>query len=672
VQDEGHRPQPGHTRSLIVSRASKAPLIDGKIEDEAWKDAAIATDFWISEYGRSPQESTEVRVLADEEALYVAFICHDSRPESIHAEQTKRDSNLRFDDHVTLELDAYHNHRQVSDFSVNALGTQTDAIAGGRARNIAWKGDWQTAVQRTSDGWTAEMRIPFIILNFQAGSDTFGVNFLRYHHRTQERSRWADVTPQYLPQEAGHLTGLILPRSAARNKLTFLPYTAAGTNTRDKEGRLQRASAASGVDIRYDITGNLSSVLSVNPDFSQVEDEVLGLGFAYNEKFRRDSRPFFQEGSAYFPERSHFHSGRVPSFDTGLKSFGKIGSLQVGLLGTQGVGGRRDYVARALQEIGPTTNASVSVVGRNQPGFDNQLIAVEFGGRIKNRLTFGAGLAATSGQGKAPDGTALAPVANEADGKRLNLSLSHDTDNWHAGVRTDQTDTSFYPASGFIAQDVLGTRGTSAYLSYNREYDEGSPLRRADLSVTYGERDTVTGLLQSRSLSIYAGGETRGNIQINLGLTQGPYRPRKKDSSEWAPVPNNDHFYTASAYFDTRSDQHGYGLTYSWGNLGGGRYSDLVPSLWWKPGRQTYLGYSYERVESFGVSTQSILSASWDINSEQAISARWVHYGGDYRACSLRLSFRQQARNGMDVFAVYDKTSDGGQRCIVKLVRALG
>ncbi len=161
---QGTQPPPGHTRSLTVPKASVAPLIDGKLDDTVWQDAARAADFWVSEYGRAPREATEVRVLADDTALYFAFTCYDSRPEEIHAEQRKRDGSLVRDDHVIVQLDPYHNHRQISEFSVNARGTQSDAMAGGRARKIEWKGDWQAAAQRSAEGWTAEMAIPLAIL----------------------------------------------------------------------------------------------------------------------------------------------------------------------------------------------------------------------------------------------------------------------------------------------------------------------------------------------------------------------------------------------------------------------------------------------------------------------------------------------------------------------------
>src|SRR5205085_2785622 len=108
------------------------------------------------------------------------------------------------------------------------------------------------------------------------------------------------------------------------------------------------------------------------------------------------------------------------------------------------------------------------------------------------------------------------------------------------------------------------------------------------------------------------------------GTTIGPYRPRKKKTDDWESGLNNDHFYSASLFFDTRSDRHGYGLTYSWGFLGGGAYADLAPSFWIKPNRRLYLSYGYEIANSFGVTTQHIISLGWEMTREQAISLRWV------------------------------------------------
>jgi hypothetical protein len=119
-------------------------------------------------------------------------------------------------------------------------------------------------------------------------------------------------------------------------------------------------------------------------------------------------------------------------------------------------------------------------------------------------------------------------------------------------------------------------------------------------------------------------------------------------------------------FFDTHSERHGYGLTYSWGYQGGGAYADFSPSFWIKPTRKLYLSYGYEVANSFGIETQHILSFNWEISPEQAFSVRWVQTDG----ANVRIAYRQQVRHGFDVFAVLDTDPASPTRFTLKLVRA--
>jgi len=223
----GERPPPGHTRVLSVTATTTAPKIDGVLDDPAWKNAAVGDRFWISEQERWPTEQTEVLVTADAKFLYFGFRVHDHEPDQIEALQTRRDEGLGNDDHVSVELDPYLSRREISTYSVNAAVVQSDAIAGGRARQLSWKGEWRAAASRTSYGWSAEIAIPFSILNFEEGKTTFGVNFVRYHNRTDEWSRWADVTVRNLPEEMGRLTNVRTGAGIRDRSVTFLPYALA-------------------------------------------------------------------------------------------------------------------------------------------------------------------------------------------------------------------------------------------------------------------------------------------------------------------------------------------------------------------------------------------------------------------------------------------------------------
>jgi len=85
---------PGRTQLIRAVRVSAPPSIDGKLDDPQWLTAPVFDEFVQSfpDEGARPSEPTEVRVLYDDDNLYVGIICYDSRPEQI----LRQDSALRF------------------------------------------------------------------------------------------------------------------------------------------------------------------------------------------------------------------------------------------------------------------------------------------------------------------------------------------------------------------------------------------------------------------------------------------------------------------------------------------------------------------------------------------------------------------------------------------------
>ena len=241
-------PMPGHQRVLdmphLVTGPSSVifpPIIDGKLDDAAWQQASLSQGFWCSIQNRPPTDQTEVRVIMDDKYLYFGLHMYDAEPEAIQSTITVRDVGLGYNDSITIQLDTFFNRRDISEFSLNPDGTQSDEIAGGRSSKIEWKGDWLGAAVRTESGWTAEFAIPFGMLNYKDGATAFGVNFKRYQSRSREYSYWADTTPQGLVEEMGQLTGLALPSLKSKRPWTFMPFVLAGKNIPDKKGEVQEA-----------------------------------------------------------------------------------------------------------------------------------------------------------------------------------------------------------------------------------------------------------------------------------------------------------------------------------------------------------------------------------------------------------------------------------------------
>ena len=655
AQDE--RPPLGHTRSLTVPQTAQAPVIDGRLDEEIWKTAAVADRFWVAMQQRWPTEQTEVLVLADAENLYFGFRVDDHHPGAISALQTRRDAKLDQDDHVEVELDPYHNHRQTSSYAVNAQGTQSDAIAGGRARKIEWKGDWKAAVTRTAYGWSAEIAIPFSILNLHDTSQVFGVNFVRYHYRTDEKSRWADLTPQDKPEEMGHLRLTELePRAVGKKQAwTFMPYVLVGYQVPNKEGKVHDFLGTGGIDFRYEPRQNLTGMFALNPDFSQVEEQVTDIDFNYNEKFRADPRPFFQEGAAYFggkSERRYFYSNRLPDFDYGGKLFAQLGRYQVGGLVTAAPHSRWDTAFRLTRELNATTSASVMFVGTNRHDVKNQLAVGQFEGRQPSGLNYSLDLALSRTQKRKGDGGLLrALVGWQWD----HLSISNIADYYSVN---------FFPANGLLARDLPGTWGVKSYAEYYRDMAEG-PLRTLSGGLAWSGRNTSGGLTQTRNWEGGGSIELRQQVKLGLSYSNGIYRPVGDERGQWSNALHHDHYWTAKLEFNTRSSRWKYGITYSWGSLGGSNYSYLAPEFWIRPTDRTFVKVSTEQLQSFGSSAQTIIAGGWDLTSQDSIVMRYILANGEH---FFRFAYSRQVRSGMDIFAVYDKEPDSPAKASVKLV----
>ena len=70
--------------------------IDGRLDEEVWRRAQPATDFRQSEPETSAPatERTEIRILFDDDSLYIGAELYDSDPDSLLGNQMVRDGAL--------------------------------------------------------------------------------------------------------------------------------------------------------------------------------------------------------------------------------------------------------------------------------------------------------------------------------------------------------------------------------------------------------------------------------------------------------------------------------------------------------------------------------------------------------------------------------------------------
>ncbi len=156
----------------MVARATHPPALDGRADDACWQHTVACSDFLILGLAAAAQAQTEVRLCYDDANLYLHFTCHEpilnvagQRRGEFLARITDRDGDVYADDSAVVLLDPTNTGRQVFDFTVNAVGTITDARCPGPSlwdsRDVTWNSGARATGVIGEDVWTLEMTIPF-------------------------------------------------------------------------------------------------------------------------------------------------------------------------------------------------------------------------------------------------------------------------------------------------------------------------------------------------------------------------------------------------------------------------------------------------------------------------------------------------------------------------------
>lgn len=328
-------------KPYAVPRIESGIRVDGVLEEAVWEDAlALELNFEVRPGENVPPPvRTEVLLAHDRARLYAAFRCYDPDPSEIRAHLSDRD-NLGDDDWVGIVLDTFNDDRRSFDLLVNPLGVQEDFVEAASGGGGSWDAIWDSAGRITEWGYTVEMSIPFNQIRFQRtdGSQVWGFDAVRryprdqhYHIGTFPRDRSNNC---YLCQ-AIKIQGFegVTP---GRN-LAFSPaVTAVRTDERGDfpSGTLEKAKEEQdlGVTARWGLTPNLTLTGTLNPDFSQVEADVLLLDV--NEPFALyypERRPFFTEGADFFGTlKSVIYTRTIRDPSWGAKLTGKEAGNTVG------------------------------------------------------------------------------------------------------------------------------------------------------------------------------------------------------------------------------------------------------------------------------------------------------------------------------------------------------
>jgi hypothetical protein len=293
-------------KTLQAIPISEPIVLDGRLDETAWAQAPVGTDFVQREpdTGQPATERTEVRVVYTPQTLYVAINALDREPDKIIAKEMQRDEPLWRDDAVDILLDTFDDDRNAYLFETNPNGARTDALITdeGRDFNLQWDGVWDVGARKTSEGWCAELAIPFRTLRFDPEAEAWGFNVLRYIRRRSEEVFWAPIlldADVKRVSQYGRLSGIEGVEQGWN--LNVLPFTV-GTSADTPEPDDPRAGEDLdfGLDVKKGLGRSLSLDLTVNTDFAETEVDALQVNLTRFSLFFPETREFFLENAGIF------------------------------------------------------------------------------------------------------------------------------------------------------------------------------------------------------------------------------------------------------------------------------------------------------------------------------------------------------------------------------------
>ncbi|MEM6299612.1 MAG: DUF5916 domain-containing protein, partial [Bacteroidota bacterium] len=296
-------------------RITESVKIDGSLDEAFWKTQAAVSESYFTQNspnnGDPSEFKTRVYTVYDDKAIYFAAELLDPNPELIATELGLRDSDdSRNTDMFGVSIDTYNKQQNAFNFRVSAAGVQTDQFITPNGWDQNWDAVWNSAVQKTDEGWIVEIEIPYFALRFPKEEvQTWGINFFRLIQRKQEYSYWnpVDASVSGFVNQFGELSGLESLEPPLR--LSITPYLTAYA-IRNEENQTD-FTMTGGADLKWGLNEAFTLDMTLVPDFGQVQSDNVILNLSPFEVRFAENRPFFTEGVELFAKGDVFYSRRV-------------------------------------------------------------------------------------------------------------------------------------------------------------------------------------------------------------------------------------------------------------------------------------------------------------------------------------------------------------------------
>ncbi len=599
--DPGPEPPPQY-RARIV-KVTEPPVIDGVLNDPVWQQAEVLNDFVqrVPYYGEPPTGATEMRLLRDDDYIYVgAYMYQD--PATIRRTKLRHRDSIPNDDTIEVVFDTFHDHRRGYIFLSNPNGAKHDTqVDGVSAFNDPWDEVWDVRTSLQPDGWCAEFRIPVRILRFEPGRDVWGFNVQRRIQSNKEWDYWVPVPPQYDISHlgfAGELSGFA-DLQPQRNLQAIPALVSTRLQTDGPSGATYTVKPS--LDVKYVMGANFTLDATANTDFAQVEADETQVNLTRFSLFFPEKREFFLESARlfefgvrrdteiFFSRRIGIAQGRAIPILGGARLTGKMGAYELGLLTMQTKDAPEqpatNYTALRLRRAlrGRSTVGAI-FTNVSQSGYDNRALGLDTSLWFTRNIQLEGFLAATQGTG----------IGSPSFAHRLRFS--YQTDPWNLSLSEKTVDPDFDPGIGYVRRrDMRDWSG-----SVRRRYRLNRPWSRTlDLTagVTYLTSVDNRLLTREESFRVSDGLPTGDSFSFSIERTfeqlTEDFHIRRNPPIVIPLAAYRFQRYTI-AWSSERSRRIYANASFSWGDFYEGRRQELSLGNTYYVSRQFNAGWDYE------------------------------------------------------------------------------
>lgn len=652
AQESENFPPPEDPVEVEARKVTGSLSVDGRLDESEWQNGTAVEDFFRVEprQGGPIRYKTKVKFLYDEKNLYVGAWCMDSVGlKGIRVQDLRRDFGWGNNDIFGVALDPQNLKQYAQAFQTTPYGNQRDLQNfNGNNFDNGWNTLWRVRTQRSDEGYTVEMSIPFKTLRYdlpEPGKPVeWGVTLVRYARRDIEVSTFPAIPQSFTPYRmtyAAKLKGIEVPPPAANIRIE--PYTlyqydeiTEGTSNAS-EGDLKF-----GGDVKWAINPRSVLDLTFNTDFAQADVDRAVNNLERFNIFFPERRQFFLENSGiwagsgntslrpFFSRRiglqGTFNASPAP-IDAGARFTNRtdqqaIAGLFVRQRETSSSQAANFGVLRYLRNYGRENNVGVMVTQRSDERSDE----INARANSNTTVTVDGQFRPTSEWNMQYLFTSSIDDATEQNGFAGRLAAQMNSNKWYIGMFMEYTGENYNPRMGFVRQNNVIRHDHGAYyilrpkVNWIRRWDPGV---FANLNHDANEPSNF----QQASLYIFPVYTWfKDNSFIEMSFTPTWQNINFAFAPLGLTIEEDNYYYTRFTlrYNTDQSRKWSAGLSYNFGDFYNGTRNTLRSSLRLAPVPHAALtvDYEYNDLNGVGIEENDLSTHLVTVGSRFALNPR--------------------------------------------------